>query len=37
MSKIKLENLKKFGKEALVKGLKAVSEYFAWKEKELEK
>ena len=26
-----------YGKEALVKGLKAVSEYFAWKEKELEK
>ena len=26
-----------YGKDALVKGLKAVSEYFAWKEKELEK
>ena len=26
-----------YGKEALVNGLKAVSEYFAWKEKELEK
>jgi aspartate/methionine/tyrosine aminotransferase len=26
-----------YGKEVLVKGLKAVSEYFAWKEKELEK
>ena len=26
-----------YGKEALVKGLKAVSSYFAWKEKELEK
>jgi len=26
-----------YGKEALVKGLKAVSGYFAWKEKELEK
>ena len=26
-----------YGKDALVNGLKAVSEYFAWKEKELEK
>ena len=26
-----------YGKKALVNGLKAVSEYFAWKEKELEK
>lgn len=26
-----------YGKDALVKGLKAVSEYFAWKETELEK